>query len=170
MAEKPILFLDVDGPLNPYMAKPERRPEGYKTIRARPAGTLWENERHAPLRVWLNESHGPELLKLPYELVWATTWEREANVWIGPHIGLPELPVVEFTGSGRSTKLHWKTKQLIAYAAGRPFVWVDDECRREDHVYVTKTYGEHGKILRVSPYTGLTDHHFDQLAEMFSQE
>ncbi len=31
---RPLLFLDVEGPLNPYAAKPERRPEGCTTIRA----------------------------------------------------------------------------------------------------------------------------------------
>jgi hypothetical protein len=33
MSRRPLLFLDVDGPLNPYAAQPERRPEGYTTIR-----------------------------------------------------------------------------------------------------------------------------------------
>jgi hypothetical protein len=57
---RPLLFLDVDGPLNPYAAQPERRPEGYTTIRAtvRPG---------RPLRVWLNPSHGPALLSLDYD-------------------------------------------------------------------------------------------------------
>lgn len=31
----PLLFLDVDGPLNPYAAKPEKRPEGYTTLRVK---------------------------------------------------------------------------------------------------------------------------------------
>ncbi|MDQ0932254.1 hypothetical protein QFZ49_002184 [Streptomyces turgidiscabies] len=30
---RPLLFLDVDGPLNPYAAKPEKRPDGYTTLR-----------------------------------------------------------------------------------------------------------------------------------------
>ncbi|WP_285749371.1 hypothetical protein [Lentzea sp. NBRC 105346] len=33
----PAILLDVDGPLNPYMAKPERRPAGYTTHRLWPA-------------------------------------------------------------------------------------------------------------------------------------
>ncbi|MFE0674948.1 hypothetical protein [Streptomyces sp. NPDC058867] len=51
---RPLLFLDVDGPLNPWAAKPERRPEGCTTIRAT-AGP------GRPLRVWLNPAHGPAL-------------------------------------------------------------------------------------------------------------
>lgn len=37
---RPLLYLDVDGPLNPYAAKPERRPEGYTTHRMKPEGWL----------------------------------------------------------------------------------------------------------------------------------
>lgn len=62
---RPILFLDVDGPLNPYAAKPHRRPEGYQTFRFH-AGTPEWGKRG--LRVWLNPSHGPQLLALPFDL------------------------------------------------------------------------------------------------------
>lgn len=165
MTGKPLLFLDVDGPLNPERLRTQR-PEGFITVRTRPAGTMWADTKNKPLPVWLNPSHGPRLQELPFDLVWATTWGQEANVWIGPHIGLPELPVVEFTGSGRNTKIHWKTRQLIAYADGRPFVWVDDECSRDDVVYIAKRYGPHGRTLRVSPITGLTDFYFGILAEL----
>jgi len=37
---------------------------------------------------------GPRLLALPGELVWATTWQGEANEVIAPRLGLPGLPVV----------------------------------------------------------------------------
>ncbi|GAA3369335.1 hypothetical protein GCM10020367_11640 [Streptomyces sannanensis] len=78
----PLLLIDIDGPLNPYGGQPERRPEGYTTHRMCPSG--WTHGK--PLRVWLNHGHGEELLALAeqYELVWATTWKGEANVWIGP--------------------------------------------------------------------------------------
>ena len=98
----PILFLDVDGPLNPFAAKPTRRPSGYVTHRLMPAGWTGttRGRRPKPLRVWLNPDHGPALTGLPVELVWATTWEHEANRLIGPRIGLPSLPVVEWPRKG----------------------------------------------------------------------
>ena len=102
---RPLLFLDVDDPLNPFAAKPTRRPDGYEKHRMAPrrwmeAEREWLRakgrpfKRAKPLRVWLNPAHGPALLDLPVELVWATTWEQEANEWIGPVLGLPALPVV----------------------------------------------------------------------------
>lgn len=74
---KPLLLIDVDGPLNPYAAKASRRPEGYDTHRMRPTG--WEGPHVKPLRVWLNPEHGPALTALPFELAWCTTWQAEAN-------------------------------------------------------------------------------------------
>lgn len=38
----PLLFLDVDGPLNPYAAQQERRPEGYTTLRVPRIGVHWK--------------------------------------------------------------------------------------------------------------------------------
>ncbi|MFC9466916.1 hypothetical protein [Streptomyces coelicoflavus] len=81
---RPLLFLDVDGPLNPYAAQPERRPEGCTTLRV-PRSGVHENDggslssRRRPLRVWLNPEHGRTLLGLGFELCWATTWMDFAN-------------------------------------------------------------------------------------------
>ena len=37
---RPLLYIDVDGPLNPYAAEPERRPAGYSTHRMKPEGWI----------------------------------------------------------------------------------------------------------------------------------
>ncbi|MFF6952818.1 hypothetical protein ACFZAD_29690 [Streptomyces iakyrus] len=68
---RPILFLDVDGPLNPYAAQPERRPDGYTTLRVPLEGSAAEehralSSRRRTLRVWLNPEHGRDLLRLDY--------------------------------------------------------------------------------------------------------
>lgn len=158
---RPLLFLDVDGPLNPYAAQPERRPSGYTTIRAtvRPG---------RPLRVWLNPSHGPALLALGYELCWATTWMAEANRWIAPVVGLPELPYVDF-GRGlfaeRPDGVHWKTEAIVAYAAGRPFAWVDDEQSPADTLYVRAHHPGPALLHHVDPGIGLREADFAALAE-----
>ncbi|MET9905736.1 hypothetical protein ABZZ74_02800 [Streptomyces sp. NPDC006476] len=157
----PLLFLDVDGPLNPWATQPERRPEGYTTIKValRPGQAL---------RVWLNPSHGPALLGLGYELCWATTWMDAANRWIGPTVGLPELPYVDF-GEGlfalRPDGVHWKTEAIVAYADGRPFAWVDDEQTPADEHYVSAAHPAPALLHHVSPRVGLRDDDFRTLAE-----
>ncbi|RAJ51429.1 MULTISPECIES: hypothetical protein [unclassified Streptomyces] len=159
---RPLLFLDVDGPLNPYAAPPERRPEGYTTIQVPVASS------RSPLRVRLNPSHGPALLALGYELCWATTWMAEADHWIAPVLGLPELPYVDF-GTGlfahRPDGVHWKTEAIVAYAGGRPFAWVDDEQSIADAVFVADHHPAPALLHHVDPRIGLREGDFTTLAE-----
>ncbi|OIJ63141.1 hypothetical protein WN71_035865 [Streptomyces mangrovisoli] len=157
----PLLFLDVDGPLNPYAAQAQRRPEGYTTIRV----TLHPDR---PLRVWLNPSHGAALLGLGYELCWATTWMAAANEHIAPVIGLPELPWVDFGTSlfaERPDGVHWKTEAILRYAAGRAFAWVDDEQSPADHAHVAAHHPAPALLHHVDPRIGLREDDFTALAE-----
>ncbi|MFC7923466.1 HAD domain-containing protein [Streptomyces cinereoruber] len=162
---KPLLLIDVDGPLNPYAAKPERRPEGYETHRMSPTG--WTGAK--PLRVWLNPDHGSELLALAeaYELVWATTWKGEANDWIGPPLGLPALPYIDWPQMHGKAPLgtFWKTQYILEYAAGRPFAWVDDDITPYDREYVERNHLAVALLLRVDERIGLIRPDFDALAE-----
>lgn len=104
---KPLLLIDIDGPLNPYAAKATRRPAGYETHRVpmdgdRPAVSpddlMTAAARRRTLRVWLNPGHGAMLRSLAdvFELHWATAWEDAANRIVAPLIGLPELPVIHW--------------------------------------------------------------------------
>ncbi|MEU5438939.1 hypothetical protein AB0G73_37190 [Streptomyces sp. NPDC020719] len=170
---RPLLFLDVDGPLNPYAAKPEKRPDGYTTLRVpRDSGNPMEHGglsvRRRPLRVWLNPDHGRALLRLDYELCWATTWMDDANRWIAPVLGLPELPFVDFGDAlfqERPDGIHWKTGPLVEYADGRPFAWVDDEQSNLDEVYVTAHHRAPGLLHHVNPRIGLREDDFHTLAD-----
>ncbi|MFI9297096.1 hypothetical protein [Streptomyces gardneri] len=170
---RPLLFLDVDGPLNPYAAKPEKRPDGYTTLRvpldsrAHEEGRSFSSRRR-PLRVWLNPEHGRFLLRLPFELCWATTWMDDANRWIAPVLGLPELPFVDFGDvllQERPDGVHWKTGPLVEYADGRPFAWVDDEQSELDQVYVITHHRGSALLHHVSPRVGLLENDFHTLAD-----
>ncbi|GGL60943.1 hypothetical protein GCM10010129_00630 [Streptomyces fumigatiscleroticus] len=169
---RPLLFLDVDGPLSPYAARPERRPEGYPTIRvplesATGPDSGWPPLRRGPLRVWLHPGHGPALLALGYELCWATTWMSAANRWIGPVLGLPPLPFVDFGDSllrERADGAHWKCEALVAYADGRPFAWVDDEQGDADHAHVAARHPAPALLHHVNPRIGLRNDDFTALA------
>jgi hypothetical protein len=149
--------VDVDGPLNPYAAKPTRRPKGYKTHRMSPADWVRGHPEAGPLRVWLNPEHGPMLLSLPVELVWATTWGRDANEWIGPRIGLPELPVVDWPDralTGTDGRL-WKTRPVAEYAGERPFAWIDDQITEVDIGWCEQRCPAPTLLLPIDPAVGL---------------
>ncbi|MET7643670.1 HAD domain-containing protein [Streptomyces sp. NPDC005426] len=164
---KPLLLIDVDGPLNPYAALSRRRPpEGYTRHRMRPTG--WTTGPALP--VLLNPRHGEELLALAarYELVWATTWKDEANEWVGPRLGLPALPYVDWPAMHGSAPAgtYWKTQYVVEYAAGRPFAWIDDEITELDRAWITAGQGADGSslLLRIDPWVGLQRADFDALA------
>ncbi|MFJ9696187.1 hypothetical protein [Kitasatospora sp. NPDC101183] len=174
---QPLLLIDVDGPLNPYAAPDTRRPEGYETHRLLPEGWVTRNaptprNQVKPLRVWLNPAHGPELLALPYELVWATTWMEDANSHIGPRIGLPELPYITWTNlfGDDPDGLHWKTRDLVAWADGRSFVWLDDELGPLDIEWIAANHPGPALPLWVDPRTGLREPHFEALREWAEED
>ncbi|MDX3165930.1 hypothetical protein PV516_19270 [Streptomyces scabiei] len=169
---KPYCYLDVDGPLNPWLAKPEKRPAGYSTHRMKPPSLY---DRHPgkprayvkPLRVWLNADHGPALLDLDVDLVWGTTWMAEARDFIAPVLGLPDLPYVDFGPdllNDRDDGLHWKLPALLAHAGDRPFVWVDDEVSDRDRAYVAAHHPAPALLHWVDPRHGLRDDDFAAIA------
>ncbi|MEU9734145.1 HAD domain-containing protein [Streptomyces sp. NPDC048002] len=171
MSERPLLLLDVDGPLNPFRARFARH-RGYVTCRVHPAG--WSASQRPGsrrlrrgLRVRLHPGHGAQLLALPYDLAWATVWMHEANEMIAPAIGLPgDLPVIEFTDMFEPDPegLFWKTRQIVAWAAGRPFVWVDDMITDRDVAHVAEHHDGPGLLMPIDPRRGLEEAQFTRLA------
>lgn len=151
---RPLLLLDVDGPLNPFAASNSKRGKEFRRHTMRPKG--WEDR---PLKVWLNPDHGSLLTAFAavngMELAWATTWEHDANVWIGPHIGLPELPVIEW--GYRAT--HWKFNGVLDFAEGRPLAWFDDDFRAhpKERAWFEARRGDTPTLLHgVDPKIGIT--------------
>jgi HAD domain in Swiss Army Knife RNA repair proteins len=154
---RPVLFLDVDGPLITFSARPASRPPPASGAGAEQAG--W---RGNPLLDRLNPDDGPRLLALGCDLVWATTWMAEANEVISPRLGLPELPVVDWPDPDDEPPrgVHWKTMPLARWAAGRPFIWLDDEITGADRRWVAAHYAGKALLHRVDPQVGLTEADF----------
>jgi len=163
---KPILLLDVDGPLNPWSA-PKGLPAGFVEHSSRPRG--WETGN--PMKIRLRATDGFRLMEIGCELIWATAWEEEANDWIGPHIGLPVLPHIPWEDRDLwdTERLHWKTQKLVAWMnenrPGIPFLWIDDEVTRRDRAWVEENCAPGSATMLVSPKFGLEDGHFEIIRE-----
>ena len=88
--------------------------------------------------------------------MWATTWGAEANTFIAPVLGLPDLPVVEWppgTSRERTDGPFWKTGPLVEHARGRPFAWVDDELGPADEDFVAAQHCGPALLLRIDDRT-----------------
>jgi hypothetical protein len=149
---RPVLLVDVDGVLNPWLAK--GCPPGFGEYDLIPGE-----------RVLLSPGHGELLLSLEgaYELVWATAWEHRANQLISPVLALPELPVIEFPLEGRD--LYFRKLPAVIEAVGnRPCAWIDDE-HQLDHYSWADRRGVPTLIVDINPARGLTSDIVARLAQ-----
>ncbi|MFB7475208.1 hypothetical protein [Kitasatospora sp. NPDC056184] len=160
---RPLLFLDVDGPLIPFGG-----PGPYPVY----AGAGAEGN---PLLSRIDPGHGPRLAALPCEVVWATTWMDTANLCIAPLLGLPPLTVVDWPEPSDDEEpdpydgVHWKTRPLVTWAGGRPFAWVDDEITGADRAWVAAHHPAPALLHRIDPRVGLTDGDFAALDSWLRQ-
>ncbi|MFE0028826.1 HAD domain-containing protein [Amycolatopsis sp. NPDC059021] len=167
-----MLLLDVDGPLSPWAAGKDVKPSGFVEHRFRLPG--WSRRR--PLRMWLNPALGPALLGLAgqagLELVWATSWEHRANTMMGPAMGLPVLPVIEFPAGLQprpGQPFTWKYGPVARYAAGRALAWLDDDfevypAARDRFIERRRAESLPTELIDVNPRTGITDDHLAAVA------
>jgi hypothetical protein len=152
-----LIFLDIDGTLLPFGGP------GPYPVYENPHGPPPHDH---PLLDRMDPALGPRLLGLGCELVWATTWRDDANAVAAPWLGLPPLPVVDLADAEDAPPggRHWKTAPVVAWAAGRPFVWVDDEITGADRAWVAAHHPGPALLHRVDHRYGLDDAGLAELA------
>ncbi len=83
----------------------------------------------------LSPDHGRWLTALGdvFDLVWATSWEQDADLLIAERVGLPRgLPFITFTEqSGWTSKL----PDVSRFVGERATAWVDDQFDPEAHAW-----------------------------------
>ncbi|MFE3170306.1 hypothetical protein ACFXPA_31855 [Amycolatopsis sp. NPDC059090] len=77
---------------------------------------------------------------------------------------MPSLPVVRWPEPSAAEEredrwfgVHWKTRTLVEWADGRPFVWVDDEITERDQEWVRARHPGRALLHRVAPDRGLAE-------------
>jgi hypothetical protein len=152
MEVRPLLLVDVDGVLNPLAT-------------AHP-GAGYQRHEILGYPLWLTCEHGAWLDELAtvFELMWATTWEHDANRFIAPAVGLAaRLPVIEFREGRMTADGIWKRPAVERATAGRPFAWVDDDFGPSDFAWAARrtAAGAPTLLLACDPLVGLTRAHVD---------
>ncbi len=156
---KPLLLLDVDGPLNPFLMNlATAEAKGYRLHYIQVGGTVYP--------VLLNPRHGEALNELAdvVELVWATTWEDDANELLAPLLGLPtDLRVIHFRTDLPRDPRHggcWKTAEIVEWVGQQSFAWLDDEVNRFDREWIATRTTADVLLCNVSPGVGVTEEDF----------
>ncbi len=155
---RPLLLLDVDGVLNPWLMR--RLPEGY------------QHHEISIFDVILAAWHGPAILELceqaGLDLVWATTWEDAANREIAPRVGLPaDLPWIEFSdGEYDDFAATRKLSAVEQWVGDRACVWIDDDLWADAWGWAAERTKAGTPTLLVQPHPeeGLVRAHLEAIA------
>lgn len=155
--QTPYLLVDVDGVLAPFVF--DFAPAGFASHTVRAASGRDHD-------VWLNPVHGDWLRMLgeQFELVWATGWVHDAPRLLGPLLGIPAMPVIEFTQPPVFGVPLWKLPDVAAYVADRPVAWIDDDIDIAVEIWASRRESP-TLLIRTDRTIGMIRDHVAELAE-----
>lgn len=81
-------------------------------------------------------------------------------------MGLPALPVLTWPDLPEDDHdarigLHWKLRRIVNWAAGTPFVWIDDQITDVDRAWVAANYPGPALLYAIVASVGLTAEDID---------
>jgi hypothetical protein len=149
---RPLLFVDVDGVLNPY--GPDS-PPGFVDHELFPSAK--------PIRV--SASHGEWLheLSIPYELVWGSWWNDSGKALLATVLDLPRFHGAVRVPSDLSDP-DWKVPGVAELAGTRPLAWLDDMFTPDAWTWAERR-PQPTLLIPVDPDLGLDRDHVDRLLE-----
>ena len=141
-AERPILFLDIDGVL--VVASSVERADG----------SWWPT-------VDLVADAAALIARLAdaFDIHWCTRWGHSANLDLAPQLGLPTLPVVELD----RPDTQWTKLPAVMEAAGsRAVAWIDDDLGHDEW-----SWAEHRReptlLVQTEMTEGMTERDCEEL-------
>lgn len=146
---KPILALDVDGPLV-LMGNPAP----HEVIEAWAGPLPVTLARALPRRL--------ERLHARFQIVWSSSWGKRASHDIAPLVGLPRgLPYLQF-GRGRRGGHSYKLPLLSKFLGDFPAAVVDDEIGHDMREWAAARVAP-TLLVEVDPRRGLVDDEVERL-------
>ena len=153
---RPILFLDVDGVLNPDTNKPD------PTWVFQPP--LISDEASGQFTLHLSQAMADAIVGLDFNIRWLTTWQEQANANIGAKFGWPTLPYHTLPVSKHPRWGYNLGKMLVVKEElkhkGPLVFWVDDMIMYDFEPLMNEDpdFDPHYRLRTVSPnpFVGIT--------------
>lgn len=151
MSRRPLLFVDIDGVLNPIGP---RCPSGFVEHRLFPG--------RDPVRVCALHSDWLHELSTPFQLVWGSWWTETGRAALASVLDLPR-----FQGAVRRPEDYlmtpdWKVPVVAELAGARPLAWLDDQFTPGAVSWAEQRL-EPTLLIPVAPDLGLSRDHVDRL-------
>lgn len=151
--ERPLLFVDIDGVLNPYDGE---CPDGFREHWLFP-------DDEEPVRVcqlhsgWLHE------LAERYDLAWGSSWTAANRETLGTVLDLPPFVAAVSLPTGQFDPA-LKVPAVDLVAADRPLAWIDD-LLTDDADQWARARSTPTLLVPINPATGLQREHVDVLLD-----